>query len=152
MNSHMVAMHIATPIMAFTTLGFALSLGDPPATPLPCELVDLAVAIQVIGPDAQMIGEDSDPDSCMYMTSRAVLTIELLPAEFYDQTPLGEPHTAVDIGDRARHATHDAPGASVQFVKGDYSVIIGASNIAGGTTSFLDPLLAAAQVAAERLP
>ena len=68
-----------------------------------CKVLDLQAAIQVIGRGTEQLG-DTEQALCMYSNPGvAQLTIQLYPAESYDQITILKPHTPVQIGDKARY-------------------------------------------------
>ena len=63
-----------------------------------------------------------------------------------------EPHTPASIGARGRHTVQPSGTVAVQFEKGSYSVTINIRPMGASDTALLEPLLAAAQQAATRIP
>lgn len=118
-----------------------------------CELVDLATAQSVIGPETEHPGGDTERETCLYSNrGAAMLTVQIGTAQLYDQMSIPPPHTPVDIGDRGRFSMQPSGPIAVEFVKGDYTVTIGVRPLGLPVEPYEEPLMAAARRAADGLP
>lgn len=135
-------------------LGAAIAVGPTVQEPVACELVDAASAEAVLGSDAVDFGGSAAPGVCRYDNAdhSLVMMVQILPAGLYDVSPIN-PHTPVDIGDRGRYGVGASGTAHVQFAKGEFSVTLRVTPMHGPpATDLVDPLIAVARIAAERLP
>jgi hypothetical protein len=118
----------------------------------PCDLADTAMAERVLGSD--VLDTTVEPESfCNFIstTTSASFSVQTDTAETYDRIMIPMPHTAVDIGDRARYHVFPRGGAAVQFVTGDVSVTLGARPPAPDDRDYLSALLEVAEAIAATL-
>ena len=91
-----------------------------------CELVDMAMAAEVLG--SEVVDTTVDPETfCMFVstTTSASFSVQTAEADMYDQVTIPKPHEYADIGDAARYHEFETGGAAVQFLKGSVSVTLG---------------------------
>lgn len=118
-----------------------------------CDVLDLQGASRVIGPGTEHPGGDTEPLTCLYSNpGLAMLTIQLWPAESYDQVTILQPHTPVKIGDKARYNVQENGVVAVQLVTGSHSATLNVQPMGKPKTDYLEPLLSAAREVAARLP
>lgn len=118
-----------------------------------CELVDLATAQSVIGPETEHPGGDTERETCLYSNPGvAMLTVQIGAAQLYDQISIPQPHTPVELGDRGRFSMQPSGPIAVEFVKGDYTVTIGVRPFGLPVEPYEEPLMMAARQAVDRLP
>lgn len=117
-----------------------------------CEILDLQGASRVIGPGAEHPGGDAERDMCLYSSPGvAMLTIQVWPAEYYDRVTILQPHTPVQIGDKARYNVQKNGVVAIQLVSGSHSATLNVQPIGKPKTDYLEPLLSAAREVAARL-
>ena len=140
-------------LIALAACGGGTSQGSQAAQGIrACEALDLQGATQVLGTGTEHPGGDTEPLTCVYSNAGvAMLTIQLNPAAAYDQMTILEPHTPVQIGDRARYNVQSTGVVAVQLATGAHSATLSVQPIGTSQTSFLDPLLVAAREVASRL-
>ncbi|MDH5348770.1 MAG: hypothetical protein OEW13_12785, partial [Nitrospira sp.] len=109
-------------------------------------------ASRVIRPSTEHPGGDTEQLTCLYSNPGvAMLTIQLWPAESYDQMTILKPHTPVQIGDKARYNVQKTGVVAVQLVTGSHSVTLNVQPMSKPKTDYLEPLLSAAREVATRL-
>ena len=117
-----------------------------------CDLVDLASAGRIIGPDAEHPGGDMEEWTCVYSSPGvALLTVQLAPAVSYDEVTILQPHSALDVGERGRYNRQEDGPVAVQFVSGEWSVTMGVRPMGVPDVDYFDPLVAAARDVAGQL-
>ncbi|MGI9628750.1 MAG: hypothetical protein ACR2QM_18085 [Longimicrobiales bacterium] len=118
-----------------------------------CDVLDLEAASRTIGPGTEHPGGDTEAGTCLYSNPGvAMLTLQIGPAELYDQVSIQQPHTSVRIGDRGRHNVQVTGVVAVQFVAGAYSATLGVQPMGEPDADYLEPLLSVARAVADRLP
>jgi len=80
-----------------------------------------------------------------------LLSVQVTEEEYYDITGVPEPHTDIDIGERAWYGTDEAGDLTLQFVKGEIHVSF---KLAGSPDQPVDleTLTRVAGTAAGRIP
>jgi hypothetical protein len=117
-----------------------------------CDVLDIQGAGRVIGPGTEHPGGDTEQLTCLHSNPGvAMLTIQLWPAESYDQVTILKPHTPVQIGDKARYNVEKTGAVAVQLVTGSHSVTLSVRPMGKSRTDYLEPLLSAAREVAVRL-
>lgn len=117
-----------------------------------CDVLDIQGAGRVIGAGTEHPGGDTEQLTCLYSNPGvAMLTIQLWPAESYDQVTILKPHTPVQIGDKARYNVEKTGAVAVQLVTGSHSVTLSVRPMGKSRTDYLEPLLSAAREVAVRL-
>jgi len=107
-----------------------------------CELVDIAVAEKVLGPD--VIDTTTDPNSfCLFISSKtaAQFSVRTDTRALYDQVSIPQPFTLVDIGEAGRYHEYPKGGVAIQFAKGDTSVTIAVRILRNDGRDYLTLLL-----------
>lgn len=133
-------------------LAAPLSIPGPGADPVACELVDLPAAETVLDEGTINAGGDSEPSVCMYRDDRGtMLIVQVFDAGYYDVVTIGS-GTPADVGDRGRISENESGAVTVQFARGDYSVTMIVRPMTNPESSFLQPMLDLARVAADRMP
>jgi hypothetical protein len=117
-----------------------------------CDVLGIQGASRVIGPGTEHPGGDTEQLTCLYSNPGvAMLTIQLWPAESYDQVTILKPHTPVQIGDKARYNVQKTGVVAVQLVTGAYAATLNLQPMGKPKTDYLEPLLSAAREVAARL-
>ena len=110
-----------------------------------CDVLDVETAGQVIGSDTENAGGDTEQFICVYSNPGvATLTLQLGSVELYDQVTILEPHTSVQIGEKARYNVQETGVVAVQFAAGDHSATLSVQPIGDSETDYLEPLISAA--------
>lgn len=117
-----------------------------------CDVLDLAMATQVLGPGTEAPGGGTQQLACMYVNPGvAMLTVQLGAAAWYDQMTIMEPHAPVRIGDRGRSNVQERGAVAVQFVSGSHSATLSVQPIGGSRADYLELLTVAGREVARRL-
>ena len=114
-------------MIALTNLALAIStlLGTSFQVPA-CDLVDFASAETLLGEGASEISGGADPVLCQYMDvdGLSLLTVQVTEEDIYDVMGIPEPHTDIDVGERARYSTDENGDLALQFIKGGFHVLL----------------------------
>ncbi|MDH3733219.1 MAG: hypothetical protein OEU54_06770 [Gemmatimonadota bacterium] len=118
-----------------------------------CELVDLPTAEALFAESGSEITGGAHPSMCQYMSASglSLLIVQVTEEEYYDIVGVPEPHTEVDIGERARYGTDEAGDITLQFVKGGFHVSLKLVPNPDGPDP-LEALQQVARTAADRIP
>ncbi len=117
-----------------------------------CELVDIAVAERVLGPD--IVDTTTDPNSfCLFISSKtaAQFSVRTDTRALYDQVSIPQPFTLVDIGEAGRYHEYPKGGVAIQFAKGDTSLTIAVRILRDDGRDYLTLLLDIAREIAVKL-
>lgn len=140
-------------VLALVACGADTARDDPGQEIRACDVLDLQAATRVLGPGTEHPGGDTEQLTCLYSNAGVgMLILQLGPAELYDQVTVLEPHTQVQIGDRARYNVQKTGVVAVQLLAGDHTATLSVQPIGTSDTDYLERLLSAARDVAGTLP
>lgn len=119
-----------------------------------CPKLSVAEAEGVLGPGVTDITSADDAEfQCFFLGGepQGSLIIQFGDRGYYQQVSILQPHAPVDVGDEGRSNVDTNGVTAVQFVKGNSSVTMTARSTAPSGGNYLDPLVEAARLIAERL-
>jgi hypothetical protein len=138
-------------LVSLAILGYLLLHAAPARAD--CELVSNAEAQMLLGADVTDVTGADAATQCYFLSNEtsSSFIVQISDRGYFEVATLQQPFDTVAIGDEGRARAEDHGGASVQFLKGDNSVMMTVRPTQPGDRDYLSILLEIAARVADRL-